>query len=202
MDIRVSSRDPRQQTSWPNVDPVGSTLGQRGPGVSCYLGCYGAQHFVSLWSFASWKVLGTVLSKAITRSKSDVITAPHGLSKRKENYEVLLTTLMSSKSCYSISVVRLENYSQCLRVVVFLVVWYCPSLSVSVKLLHWQRETMLLLGCQSSNPGEYWWLNHTLNGEQSIKLDQTKLQNCVHSLLDTLYLEMRCMQRYILYSTL
>ena len=32
---------PQQQTSlaprWANVDPVGSTLGQRGPNVSCYL---------------------------------------------------------------------------------------------------------------------------------------------------------------------
>ena len=35
-------RLPRQQTSlaqrWPNVDPVGSTLSQRGPSVPCYLG--------------------------------------------------------------------------------------------------------------------------------------------------------------------
>ena len=34
--------DPPQQTSlapcWPNVDPVGSTLGQRGPNVPCYWG--------------------------------------------------------------------------------------------------------------------------------------------------------------------
>ena len=33
---------PRQQTSlaqrWPNVDSIGSTLGQRGPNVPCYLG--------------------------------------------------------------------------------------------------------------------------------------------------------------------
>ena len=32
---------PRQQTSlaprWPDVDPVGSTLDQRGPNVPCYL---------------------------------------------------------------------------------------------------------------------------------------------------------------------
>ena len=33
---------PQQQISlaprWPNVDPVGSTLGQHGPNVPCYLG--------------------------------------------------------------------------------------------------------------------------------------------------------------------
>ena len=35
---------PRQQISlvprWPNVDPVGSTLDQRGPKVPCYLDVY------------------------------------------------------------------------------------------------------------------------------------------------------------------
>ena len=49
--IKKHANCPRQQTGlaprWPNVDPVGSPLGQRGPNVPCYLELF----IVVLWNY-------------------------------------------------------------------------------------------------------------------------------------------------------
>ena len=88
----------RQQTlltpRWPNVDPVGSTLGQLGPNMPCYLGCHCITVFnITLcWTMLWWqqtmlllalvKVLNPLRAKFLRGNTKHIFTfyviPPHG----------------------------------------------------------------------------------------------------------------------------